>query len=324
MEYCFNKIGDLLLKKGTKGTKKFKLGNTKFYFNEKCLDAIPYYKVNNNIVKRYPYVMEYLNQYNTKKIDLMINTFKKEKKKYKTTKKTIQGLSDEYSSLKVKDCKGYYCIELPKDYKVYKGMEKTDYKLNNIENPFSQGVGWFGPKEVAKPYAEEKNGKVYEYKTRRPLKLFVLGNKYNLIKLHNLILKRIENHLDKDRVSGKNIKKHIDEILALRMATGLLMSYDEQRKLIKNIYNRKIVPYKSDIVRQDINGEIYSPLNMDLNRESFRRLDSDLINAICSNLGFDGYINYNVPSIGSTAVWGIDYLPEEIGLCNQKGCLVEV
>ena len=39
---------------------------------------------------------------------------------------------------------------------------------------------------------------------------------------------------------------------------------------------------------------------------------------------FDGYINYNVPSIGSKTIWGIDYMPEEIGLCHQKGSLTEV
>ena len=40
MEYCFNKVGDLLLKRGTRGDKRFQLGSTKFYYNDKCTIVI--------------------------------------------------------------------------------------------------------------------------------------------------------------------------------------------------------------------------------------------------------------------------------------------
>ena len=323
MEYCFNKAGKLLLKKGTKGTEKFQLGYTKFYYNEKCTSGIPFNKLNNKIVKNYYFLMEYLNQNNSENLKNTIKQFNNDIKKYKVKEKKIKGVSDYYSKLKVKKCKEYNCVELPTGFIVYKGMDKTPYKLNNIENPYSQGVGWFGPEEVAKPYAEEKNGEIYKYKTIRPLKLFILGDKKNLMKLHNLLIERIQGYLKIKPIRKNSIKKHIDELLVLQMATGLLIDFEEQKKLIKDKYNKEIKGSKK-VERFDIDGKIYSSLSMDLNRESFRKLDRDLINAICSNLGFDGYINYNVPSIGSKEEWGIDYLPEEIGLCHQKGSLTEV
>jgi hypothetical protein len=324
MEYCFNKVGDLLLKRGIKGIKRFQLGHTKFYYNYKCSGGKHFHSFNDKTIKNYLFIMEYLNQYNPMRFEGMTKEFKENKKEYKIKKGKIKGISDYYFKLKVEKCKHYDCIVLPVGFEVYKGMDKTKYKLNNIENPFSQGVGWFGPKEVAMPYAEEKNGEVYKYKTIRPLKLFILGNKHNLMKLHNLIIERIQNHLDKEFVNKKSIKKHIDDLLALRLATGLLIDYEEQKKLIKKLYNKELSNKKITKIRFNIDGEIYSPLSMDLNRESFRRLDHDLINTICSTLGFDGYINYNVPSIGAMEQWGIDYMTEEIGLCHQKGSLTEV
>ena len=110
MEYCFNKVGDLLLKRGTKGDKRFQLGHTKFYYNKECSGGKPFHSFNDKAIKNYLFIMEYLNQYNPTRFENMTKEFRDNEKEYKIKKKKIKGISDEYSKLKVEKCLHHFLM----------------------------------------------------------------------------------------------------------------------------------------------------------------------------------------------------------------------
>lgn len=220
-------------------------------------------------------------------------------------------------------------VEIPAGTVLYKTMPKTTLRINNKDNPFSDKTGWFSLElESVERYFRRNIDKIYEYVVRDGgLKLIVLD-------FHNIkkIVEQIRQRINSGISEGKDIYNEIKKIEAIRACTGYMMTFKQQLEYFMRIRSSSVRLMKRKIFnsfngkRLQIGDDIYSGLHQDLNRFSIvTYVDRILLDAVCHESGYDGYINWNVPSlIEMDKKWGLDgVMHEEIGLCVQRGKIVE-
>ena len=310
--------------------------------NNNMLKLDDFLKKNNNL-KKYLNFFNYLNDFNTIKIKYQINKYNNLKKKYKTI---------DITKYIFKDCnknKQFYCykpskinnikiVKLPKNTIIYKGIINTEYSKNpsNIFNLKGSNKGWFSTKNIASNYGNNKNENVYKYKTIRKLNLYLLNNNNNLKILFNEIQNKIKKIITMKKINFNKLNILLNEIIILRITTGIYTTYNKQLKLLKDYskYTKyKVIEKEKKYIKNynktifKINNNTYSNLYLDLNRISISTfLDSLLTDIINKYYNIDGYISYKVPSLWEFGEWkhdekSVPFLHEEIALTVQRGSI---
>jgi len=222
-------------------------------------------------------------------------------------------LSDEYCSLDIQDYEGWKCVQIDKNFGLYKGRFKPHKLLNDPRNPYGDKPAWFGPKPVANSYnvGHDRNWVTYEIHPLIPLKLLVLTDTTNL---HKIFMKLVQN-------ARKN-EEYKQLLLHFSLGCGYGMTMEEQLEIYQTLEKEFTPVLHSQPNRLKIgmgNGYI-SNLVTDIHRVSIRTsIDTGMLNAICKITGLDGYIMPNLPTFifnkEFTKSW--NYLSEEIAICKQ-------
>lgn len=265
----------------------------------------------------------------------------------------------EYEQVKVdKTTCEVACINLPVGYPFYKGMPQTMLDMDDLMNSRSGRASWFGDLSTAMRYIHKSKNwgiliknknpwDLHAYKSVRPLKLFLLGDKNNIEllfsfakkdiakiekeilglelkisdnkKLYSAYQKTYLNRLIESKKAEKNSLE--EDLLSFRIATGFNMSWEEQLEYLKSrcIDGEERVEArnhsKSVVVEKDNDSESEY---YQLNRVSFDAvLDTAILRILNRYLNVDGYYN-----VKSHSLWHNNRIfREEIALYQTRGAL---
>lgn len=208
----------------------------------------------------------------------------------------------------------YYIVELPANYKLYKGMRRTKWTTADPLNVWAQKPAWFSTKEVADIYAAQlrgmaKDNKTYCFTTLKPLRLLVLLNHENL-----------------DRLFAEGAKLELD-LTPLHATLGWGWTWEHQLKFIQNwrLVNRPELPPLLALDPPDPPLKLTTHLKIGPEATHFRRvsistdLDREMALLICKITKLDGYIAYPTPIhfIDPRFEKTSDITHEEILICRQ-------
>lgn len=184
-------------------------------------------------------------------------------------------------------------VTLPEGYRLFKGMPKASYTVRDVRNLAANHIAWFGSREVATTYSQERNGMVYEFIALRPLKLLVLGNTENL------------EYVD-DRIEDP------EQRLYFRATTGYKMTVDEQEAFFRHMVGR---------VRNNLRRRPGEPPKGYHRVSVSTYADTQMATAICAATGLDGYIAYETPTFLYNQLYPLETIQEEICLCSQRSAI---
>jgi hypothetical protein len=100
---------------------------------------------------------------------------------------------------------GFWIVEIPENYSLYKGMGCVDKTNLDLSNSYGNKKSWYSDFETSQIYAKEEGDGIHVYKPQRNLTLFCLNNTENL----KLLISKIDNRKKNCLKWKESIKKCI-------------------------------------------------------------------------------------------------------------------
>ncbi len=133
---------------------------------------------------------------------------------------------------------GFWIVEIPENYSLYKGMGCVDKTNLDLSNSYGNKKSWYSDFETSQLYAKNEGEGIHVYKPQRNLTMFCLNNTENLQLLFSKIDNRKKNCLEWKESIKKviiNVNLIVDTFQRLLVELNSANNVDETNSIILDL-----------------------------------------------------------------------------------------